>query len=88
MEEKRKVEVLAPAGSYESMIAAFAAGADAVYIGGNRFGARAYADNLDEDMMCKAIDYAHLHGVKLYLTVNTLLKEQELKELYGYLLPY
>ncbi len=88
MEEKRKVEVLAPAGSYESMIAAFAAGADAVYIGGNRFGARAYADNLDEDMMCKAIDYAHLHGRRLYMTVNTLLKEQELKELYGYLLPY
>lgn len=83
------VEVLAPAGSYEAMTAAVAAGADAVYIGGSRFGARAYADNLDEQHMLEAIDYMHLHGKKLYLTVNTLLKEKELKdELYRYLLPY
>ena len=85
----RQVEILAPAGSYDSFIAAIAAGADAVYIGGTRFGARAYADNLDEEMMLQAIDYAHLHGRKVYLTVNTLLKEHELKdELYSYLLPY
>ena len=85
----RQVEILAPAGSYDSFIAAIAAGADAVYIGGTRFGARAYADNLDEEMMLQAIDYAHLHGRKVYLTVNTLLKEQELNdELYSYLLPY
>lgn len=77
------VEVLAPAGSYEAMTAAVAAGADAVYIGGARFGARAYADNLDEQRMLEAIDYMHLHGKKLYLTVNTLLKERELEgELY------
>lgn len=83
------VEVLAPAGSYEAMTAAAAAGADAVYIGGSRFGARAYADNLDEQRMLEAIDYMHLHGKKLYLTVNTLLKERELEEdLYSYLLPY
>lgn len=83
------VEVLAPAGSYEAMTAAVAAGADAVYIGGARFGARAYADNLDEQRMLEAIDYMHLHGKKLYLTVNTLLKERELEgELYRYLLPY
>lgn len=82
------MEVLAPAGSYESMTAAFAAGADAVYIGGSRFGARAYADNLDEEMMCFAIDYAHLHGRRLYMTVNTLFKEQELEELIPYLTPY
>lgn len=88
MEETKKVEVLAPAGSYESMVAAFAAGADAVYIGGSRFGARAYAENLDEDRMCRAIDYAHLHGRRIYMTINTLLKEGELKELYGYLLPF
>ena len=79
MEGKRKWELLAPAGSYESMTAAFAAGADAVYIGGSRFGARAYADNLDQDRMCQAIDYAHLHGRRIYMTVNTLFKEQELK---------
>ena len=84
MEGKRKWELLAPAGSYESMTAAFAAGADAVYIGGSRFGARAYAENLDREMLCRAIDYAHLHGRRLYMTVNTLFKEQELKELPDY----
>ena len=65
-------ELLAPAGSYEALEAAFSAGADAVYIGGSQFGARAYADNLDEEKMCRAIDLAHLQGKKLYLTVNTL----------------
>lgn len=86
---KNKIEILSPAGSYESMKAAVAAGADAVYIGGIRFGARAFADNLSEDKLMEAIDYVHLHGRKIYLTINTLLKEDELKnELYDYLLPY
>ena len=85
---KNKVEILAPAGSFESMKAAVAAGADAVYIGGSRFGARAYADNPGEDMLLEAIDYAHLHGCRLYLTVNTLVKEKELEGLYEYLEPY
>lgn len=85
---KKKVEILAPAGSFESMKAAVAAGADAVYIGGSRFGARAYADNPDEDRMLEAIDYVHLHGCRLYMTVNTLVKERELDGLYGYLEPY
>lgn len=86
---KKKVEILAPAGSYESLKAAIAAGADAVYIGGTRFGARAYADNLDEQRLLEVIDYVHLHGRKIYLTINTLLKESELQqELYDYLLPY
>lgn len=85
--KKREIELLAPAGSFESMKAAINAGADAVYIGGSRFGARAYADNLDEDALKMAIDYAHLHGAKLYLTVNTLLKENELNELYDYIAP-
>ena len=85
----RKTELLAPAGSLESLKAAVNAGADAVYIGGTRFGARAYADNLTEEDMKWAIDYAHLHGVSLYMTINTLLKEQELKEeLYDYVRPY
>lgn len=84
----RTCEVLAPAGSFESMKAAVAAGADAVYMGGTRFGARAYADNPDDEWLLKAIDYVHFHGRKLYLTVNTLLKEEELtQELYDYLLP-
>ncbi|MFR5601566.1 MAG: DUF3656 domain-containing U32 family peptidase [Lachnospiraceae bacterium] len=85
---RTSVEILAPAGSYESMVAAIAAGADAVYIGGSKFGARAYADNLGEDQMRAAIDYAHLHGCKLYMTVNTLVKEKELDQLYDYLKPY
>ncbi len=85
----RKTELLAPAGSLESLIAAVNAGADAVYIGGTRFGARAYANNLTEEDMKWAIDYAHLHGVSLYMTVNTLLKEKELEEdLYDYIKPY
>ena len=83
------IELLAPAGSYEALEAAFSAGADAVYIGGSQFGARAYADNLDEEKMCRAIDLAHLQGKKLYLTVNTLLKDSEIEEqLFRYLLPY
>ena len=85
----KKVEILSPAGSYESLKAAIAAGADAVYIGGSRFGARAFANNLQEDKLLEAIDYVHLHGRRIYLTVNTLLKEKELQEeLYEYLLPY
>ena len=85
---RQKAELLAPAGSVETMYAAFAAGADAVYIGGSRFGARAYADNAESEPLLEAIDYAHLHGKRLYLTVNTLLKEQEMNELYAYLLPF
>ena len=85
---KKRVEVLAPAGSFESMQAACAAGADAVYIGGARFGARAYADNLDETRMLEAIDYAHLHGMSLYMTVNTLMKDTEMDQVYAYLQPY
>lgn len=85
----RKTELLAPAGSLESLKAAVNAGADAVYIGGTKFGARAYADNLTEEDMKWAIDYAHLHGVSLYMTINTLLKEKELEEeLYNYVKPY
>ena len=74
----KKVELLAPAGSFDAMRAAINAGADAVYMGGTRFGARAYADNPDEEGMIKAIEYCHLRGRKLYMTVNTLLKEREL----------
>ena len=85
----KKVELLAPAGSIESMKAAINAGCDAVYIGGAMFGARAYANNLTEDMLLDAIDYAHVRGKQLYLTVNTLLKEEELEEsLYPYIKKY
>lgn len=86
--EKKQAEILAPAGSWASMKAAVAAGADAVYMGGTRFGARAYADNPDEKGLLEAIDYVHLHGRRLYMTVNTLFKESELKELAEYMAPY
>lgn len=88
MNRERKVEILAPAGSYESFRAAIIAGADAVYAGGPRFGARAYAKNFSKEQLLEAIDEAHLYGRKFYLTVNTLLKEQEMAELYDYLLPF
>lgn len=83
----RKVEILAPAGSYASFQAAVMAGADAVYAGGPRFGARAFAENFTEGQLLEAIDYAHLHGRRFYLTVNTLLKDSEIGELYSYLEP-
>ncbi|SDB09675.1 U32 family peptidase [Eubacterium oxidoreducens] len=82
-------ELLAPAGSYEMMLAVFEAGADAVYLAGERFGARAYAKNFNEEELLRALDYAHLHNKKIYLTVNTLLKNREIAdELYTYLHPY
>lgn len=83
-----KPEILAPAGSMEALKAAIAAGADAVYMGGSSFGARAYADNPDTDEMLEAIRYVHLRRKRLYLTVNTLVKEQEFGALYEFLAPY
>ncbi|SFC35751.1 peptidase U32 family protein [Butyrivibrio sp. YAB3001] len=83
-----KVELLAPAGGYETMVGAFNAGADAVYLGGSKFGARAYADNFDKDQVVEAIRYAHLHDKKVYMTVNTLVKEREFNELYDFMLPF
>lgn len=84
-----KAELLAPAGSYEGLQAVVKAGADAVYIGGSMFGARAYANNPQQEEMLEAIDYAHIHGKQIYLTVNTLLKNKELYgQLYDYLAPY
>lgn len=85
---KRKIEILAPAGSYACFQAAVQAGADAVYAGGPRFGARAYADNFTEEELIRAIREAHVYGVRFYLTVNTLLKEHEIEELYDYLAPF
>ena len=86
---KDRVEILAPAGSMECLKAAIAAGADAVYTGGALFGARAYAHNLTEEELLEAIDYVHLHRRRLYLTVNTLIKDREMeKQMYDYLLPY
>lgn len=86
---KHEFELLAPAGSYEILKAVIAAGADAVYVGGSQFGARAYANNFTEEELLEAIDYVHLRGKKLFLTVNTLFKNNEINDsLYDYLLPY
>lgn len=83
-----KPEILAPAGSMEALKASVNAGADAVYLGGTRFGARAYAGNFEENELLEGIRFAHLYGVKVYLTVNTLFRNEEIEELYEYLLPY
>ena len=81
-------ELLAPAGNLEILKGVIESGADAVYVGGSMFGARAYANNFTEEELLKAIDFAHLRGVKVYLTVNTLIKNSEFSKLYDYLLPY
>lgn len=81
-------ELLAPAGNLEILKGVIESGADAVYVGGSMFGARAYANNFTEEELLEAIDFAHLRGVKVCLTVNTLIKNSEFSKLYDYLLPY
>lgn len=85
---EKRVELLAPAGNYEAFIGALNAGADAVYLAGQKFGARAYADNFTTEEICHALHVAHFYGKKIYLTVNTLLKDGELEELPAYLTPF
>lgn len=80
----QNVELLAPAGSMDALIAAVVNGADAVYLGGVKFGARAYADNFNDEQMIKAIQYAHGYGVKVYVTMNTLLFEEEMDQAFAY----
>lgn len=80
-DRKKRIELLAPAGNREAFYGAVHAGADAIYMGGERFGARAYADNFSREELLGCIRYGHLYGCKSYLTVNTLMKEQELTEL-------
>lgn len=78
-------EILAPAGGWEALVAAVESGADAVYLGGKAFNARASAANFDEETLRKALDYAHLRGVRIYVTVNILLADRELPEALDYL---
>lgn len=84
----KELELLAPAGSLKTLKAVIHAGADAVYLGGTMFGARAYANNFNEEELLEAIRFGHIHGRKIILAVNTLLKEYELGQLYDYLHPY
>lgn len=81
-------ELLAPAGSLETFYAVIAAGANAVYLGGPKFGARAYAKNFTTEECVQAIKYAHLKGVKVYMTVNTLVKNTEFEECIKSVRPY
>ena len=78
----KKVELLAPAGERNALIAAVQNGADAVYVGGRMFGARANASNFYGDELQGAVEYCHLRGVKLYMTVNTLVRDSEMPEVY------
>ena len=81
----KKIELLAPAGSKEAFIAAVQNGADAIYVGGQQFGARAYASNFDRETMVSMFQYAHIHGVNVYVTVNTVVFEDEFEEVKDYL---
>ena len=80
----RLPELLAPAGGFECLLAAVEAGADAVYVGGRRFGARAFAKNFELEELARAVAYCHLHGVKLYVTLNTLIEDREMPEMLEY----
>ncbi len=80
------LELLAPAGNWEALEAAVNSGADAVYLGGRSFGARAYADNFDRDELTRAVRFAHLRDVKIYVTVNTLVDDSEMEDLADYLI--
>ncbi|MCD7739553.1 MAG: U32 family peptidase, partial [Lachnospiraceae bacterium] len=84
----KKVELMAPAGSPEGFLGAIYAGADAVYVGGEKFSARAYANNLDTESLCGCIRYAHLFGRRVYLTLNTLIKEREFPEIFDFVCPF
>ncbi|MCI8336789.1 MAG: U32 family peptidase [Peptococcaceae bacterium] len=81
----KKPEILAPAGSFDAFLAAVAGGADAVYLGGKQFSARASAANFTDEELTKAVEYAHLHGVKVFVTMNTLLTDRELAAALDYL---
>ncbi|MGM0378295.1 MAG: DUF3656 domain-containing U32 family peptidase [Bacillota bacterium] len=81
----KKVEILAPAGDYTKLKAAVIAGADAVYFAGKFFGARSFAKNFDKEEIKKAIEYCHLRDVNVYITVNTLIKQREIKKVLEYI---
>ena len=77
---KKRIELLAPAGDFDSLKAAIASGANAVYLGGNAFSARAFAKNFDRQELKEAVAYAHLRHVKIHVTCNILYKEEELAD--------
>ena len=82
--KERLPELLAPAGSFDCLVAAIRGGADAIYVGGKKFGARAYAKNFDSEELSRAVTYAHLHKRKIYVTLNTLILDREMEEALEY----
>jgi putative protease len=80
----KRIEILAPAGNRESLVGAINAKADAIYLAGRKFGARAYANNFEDPDLFETINYAHLRGVLVYVTVNTLIFDEEIEELIAY----
>ena len=86
--DMNRYELLSPAGDYSCMLAAFNAGADAVYLAGKSFGARAFAGNFEKEELVEALDYAHLLNKKIYVTLNTLIKEKEFEQIAEYLTPF
>ncbi|MDD7055614.1 MAG: U32 family peptidase, partial [Selenomonadaceae bacterium] len=84
---RKSVELLAPAGTWDALEAAVEAGADAVYLGGKHFNMRMHEGdfNFDDEMLKKAIAYTHSHGVRLYITLNNLISDEELPALRDYL---
>lgn len=72
-ESMKKIELLAPAGNFEALVAAVESGADAVYLGGSKFNARVFADNFTDEELLRAVEYAHIRGVKVYAVVNILI---------------
>ena len=81
----KEIELLAPAGNMESLVAAISAGCDAVYLSGKKYGARAFAANFSNEELIEAINYAHLYDVKVYVTVNTLIYESEFNDFIDYI---
>ena len=84
----KKSELLSPAGSFDAARAAVNAGADAIYMGGSLFSARAFAESSENEQLLKSIEFCHLRGVRVFMTLNTLIKERELAELCDYIDPY
>ena len=80
----KKPELLAPVGNMDCLIAAIEAGCDAVYLSGKFYGARNYAGNFDNEELIQAFKYCHLYGVKVYVTINTLIYESEVKKFMEY----
>ncbi len=81
---KNNIELLAPAGTYDAFLAAIENGADAVYLGGKQLNARQFADNFDDEELERALDYAHLRGARILLTMNTLVLDNEMQEALEY----